>query len=104
MPIEIITQDVFSDTIKQHDTVLIDFYADWCGPCKMITPILEEILGEFNDLGIYKVNVDTAPELAAKYQVMSIPNLICFKNGEVHNRLIGVQTKEAILELVALNQ
>ncbi len=100
MSVQILSQESFNDTLQQHDTVLVDFYADWCGPCKMIAPILDEIANENPNLGVYKINVDNAQELASKFQVMSIPNLICFKKGEVHNRLVGVQTKDSIMNLV----
>ena len=79
----------FNEEIKGE--VLVDFYADWCGPCKMLAPILEEI-----DMNILKVNVDQFQELALKYGVMSIPTLIKFKNGEEIKKTIGFKTKEEL--------
>ena len=88
------TEEEFNDII--NNKVLIDFYADWCGPCKMISPILEEI----NDIDILKVNVDNYPDLAKKYGVMSIPTLILFNNGNEINKIIGLHSKEEILSFI----
>ena len=78
--------------------VLVDFWAEWCGPCKMITPILEEIAAENDGLKIGKLNVDENPEVARQYQVMSIPTLIVFKDGQEAKRLIGAKGKGQLLE------
>ncbi len=79
------------------EPVLVDMYADWCGPCKMMAPIIEEIAGEYSGrLKVAKVNIDTAPELAARYKVMSIPTLIVFKNGEPAAKIVGMRVKEEI--------
>ena len=86
--------DDFNELIKK-EKVLIDFYADWCGPCKMLGPILEEI--DFVD--VIKVNVDTFPNLAREYGIMSIPTLIAFKNGEIINKKIGLQSINEIKEM-----
>lgn len=79
------------------NTTLVDFYADWCGPCKMIAPIVEEIANERDDITVGKVNVDDDGALAMKYNVVSIPTLIVFKNGKEHSRIVGYRPKEAIL-------
>ncbi len=79
-----------------NDKILIDFYADWCGPCKMLAPILEEI--DFID--VLKINVDQFPELSAKFGVMSIPTLVLMENGEEKTREIGFKTLEDIKEMV----
>src|SRR5437763_3928150 len=86
-----LTDNTFDEEIKgAAEPVLVDFWAEWCGPCKMITPILEEIAGEHGDkLRIVKLNVDDSPEVARRYEVMAIPTLIVFKDGEPHKRLIG---------------
>ena len=81
--------------------VLIDFYADWCGPCRMVGPIVEEIAEEHPEYKICKVNVDEEAELAAQFGVMSIPSLFVLKNGEVVNHTMGAQPKARILELLA---
>ena len=82
--------------------ILVDFWAEWCGPCKMIAPILEEIASEnVGVIKIAKVDVDNAPDLAQKYEVMSIPTLIVFNNGEPVKRLVGAQGKHQLLDALA---
>lgn len=81
-------------------TTLVDFYADWCGPCKMIAPIIEEISNERNDINVGKVNVDESGMLAMKYNVSSIPTIIVFKNGEEQSRIVGYRGKEEILSFL----
>ena len=81
-------------------TTLVDFYADWCGPCKMIAPLVEEIANERTDITVGKVNVDNDPQIAIKYGVQSIPTLIVFKNGEETDRIIGFRPKEDILNML----
>ena len=92
-----LTSDNFEAEALQSDKpVLVDFYADWCGPCKMIAPIVEELAAESDAYKVCKLNVDNAPELAAKYNVMSIPTLLVLKNGEVAKQAVGAQSKDAI--------
>lgn len=85
-----------NEVISNTKTTLVDFYADWCGPCQMLSPIIDEIAKE-STIDVAKVNVDKNQNLAAKYSVMSIPTLIIFKDGKEHSRMIGVQSKERIL-------
>ena len=85
---------------SKEKAVLIDFYADWCGPCRMVAPIVHEIADERDDIIVGKINVDNEPELAQKFGVMSIPTLIVLKNGEVSNQSIGVRSKDQILALL----
>ena len=81
--------------------VLIDFWATWCGPCKMMLPIVDEIAEDKkNEIKVCKVNLDEAPEIAEKYQVMSIPTFLVIKNGEETNRAMGVKTKEEIIKMI----
>lgn len=94
-------QDFQSEVLDKEGIVLVDFYADWCGPCKMLGPVIEGIAEEKTDAVIGKVNVDDNGNLAARYNVMSIPTLIVFKDGKEVNRMVGLQSKAKILE--ALN-
>ena len=98
-----LTAETFDEIVGQADgPVLVDFWAEWCGPCKMIAPILDEIAGEYSEsLSIAKVNVDEAGELAQRYQVMSIPTLLVFKDGEVAKRMVGAAGKAKLLEDIA---
>ena len=81
-------------------TTLVDLYADWCGPCKMIAPIVEEIAAERTDITVGKVNVDTDPQIAVKYGVQSIPTLIVFKEGKETAKIVGYRPKEDILAIL----
>ncbi len=89
-----------AEVLKSDKVVLVDFFAEWCGPCKMVAPILEEISSENEDIKVCKVNVDEAQELAGKYGVVSIPTLVVIKNGEVINKHVGALPKDKILALV----
>lgn len=86
----------FQAALSENAKVLIDFYADWCGPCRMLSPLVEEISKEREDTAFYKVNVDEEGELAAMFGIASIPTLICFKNGEVSGTRLGYCDKEEI--------
>ena len=88
---------------KNNGLVLVDFWASWCGPCKMLSPIVDEIAEERNDIKVCKINVDEEQALAAKFGIMSIPTLVIFKNGNIVNKTIGVQPKSEILKMLASN-
>lgn len=95
-----INKDNFEKIKNSSGTVLLDFYADWCGPCMMVSPIIDEIAVERADLAVGKINVDASPELAAKFGVYSIPTLVVLKDGRVHRQATGARPKEAILALL----
>lgn len=95
-----VTKSTFqSEVLEAKETVIVDFWATWCGPCKMIAPILEEIGKENIDIKICKVNVDDEEELSVQFNVMSIPTLLIYKAGQVVNKIVGYRPKEDILKL-----
>lgn len=96
-----ITKDNFqTEVLEFNGTVLVDFWASWCGPCKMIGPIIDQIADERSDIKVCKVNVDEEQELAVKFKVMSIPTLLVFKDGQVVNQSLGAKPKNAILSML----
>ncbi len=96
-----VTSDNFHDEVINSDKpVLLDFWASWCGPCRMIAPIVEEIAAERSDIKVGKINVDEEPALATQFGVMSIPTLVVMKDGEVVNQAVGVRPKAQILQLI----
>ena len=101
MAVITITKENFEQEVLHSDKpVLLDFWASWCGPCRMVSPIVDEIAEETSSIKVGKVNVDEQPELAAQFQVMSIPTLMVFKNGTVTNQSVGAKPKAAILALL----
>lgn len=101
MSVVTITKENFKqEVLESTKPVLIDFWASWCGPCRMVSPIVDEIAAENPDIKVGKVNVDEQPELAQQYGVMSIPTLIVFKEGKAVNQTVGARSKAALLALV----
>lgn len=101
MEVKTITKDNFeTEVLKAEKPVLLDFWATWCGPCRMVSPIVDEIAAENDGIIVGKVNVDEEQELAAQFAVMSIPTLMVFKDGELANKQVGAVPKEAILSML----
>ena len=96
-----INKNNFQNEVMNSDkTVLLDFWAPWCAPCRMVVPIIEEIAGERPDIKVGKINVDEQPELASKFSIMSIPTLVVMKNGKIVQQVSGARPKKAILEML----
>jgi thioredoxin 1 len=98
--VTITTENFEAEVLKSEKTVLIDFWASWCGPCRMLSPVVDQIAEERTDIKVGKINVDEQEALAAKFGIMSIPTLIVFKNGKPVRQTMGVQPKAAILDLL----
>ena len=95
-----LTKNNFKETVNTEKTVLIDFYADWCGPCRMVSPIVDKIADEHPEYLVCKVNVDDEPELASEFEVFSIPTLVVMKNGEIVNQSVGAKPEPQILAML----
>ena len=88
------------EVLNSEKSVLIDFFADWCGPCQRVLPVIDEIARENPDIKVGKINVDEQPELASRFRVYTIPALFVFKNGQITKQAIGVQSKQKLLAMV----
>lgn len=101
MSVVTITNDNFRNEVMNCDKeVLLDFWASWCGPCRMVSPVVDEIASERSDIKVGKINVDEQPELASRFGIMSIPTLVVMKNGKIINQSVGAMPKEDIIKLL----
>lgn len=101
MSVQVITKENFNEVVLQSEKpVLVDFWAPWCGPCRMVSPIVDEIAQERADIVVGKVNVDEQPELSMQFGVMSIPTLLVFKGGQLVQTAVGARPKEDLLALL----
>ena len=101
MPVLAVTKEnIQAEVIDAPQTVLLDFWAPWCAPCRMLSPVIDQIAEEVPQLKVVKINIDQEPELAAGFSIMSIPTLVVVKGGREVNRAVGVQPKAAILAMV----
>lgn len=98
--LKVTSENFEEEVLKSEKVVLVDFYADWCGPCKMLSPVMEEIAQENEDIKVVKINIDNQRDLALDYDVMSIPTVVAIKNGQEIDRLVGVADKSEILNLI----
>lgn len=98
--ININQKNFHEEVLESHKPVLLDFWASWCGPCRMVSPIVDEIAIERSDIKVGKINVDEQPELAAQFRIMSIPTLVVMKDGKVVNQAVGARPKSQILALL----
>ncbi len=99
MSVKKIEEKDFKETIKKGK-VIIDCFADWCGPCRMLSPIIDELAEELKDYDFYKLNVDEAENVSREYGIMSIPTILIFKDGKLVDKSIGLRTKEELKELI----
>ena len=96
-----ITKNNFQEEVLNSEKpVLLDFWAPWCGPCRMVSPIVDEVAAERSDIKVGKVNVDEEPELASRFRIVSIPTLVVLKNGKIVNQAVGARTKSSILAML----
>ena len=101
---QVVTDTNFSEILASSKVAVVDFWATWCGPCRMLSPILDEVEAEMpNDITVVKVNVDDADEIAAQYRIMSIPTLLFFKNGKVVDKTVGAMPKNALVDKIKAN-
>ncbi len=98
--LHVTSENFETEVLQSEKPVLVDFWASWCGPCKMVAPVLEELAEEMTDVKIAKVNVDQQPDLAQKFQIMSIPTMVLIKEGKVVDTTVGAQPKEDLVRFI----
>ena len=98
--LHITSENLEEEVLQSSQPVLVDFWAEWCGPCRMMLPVVEELAGELKNAKVCKINVDEQPQLAAKYRVMTIPTLMVVKDGKVMSTSVGVKSKAAVLKML----
>ena len=98
--LKITNENFEEEVINSNKITIIDFYADWCGPCKMMSPIIDKIAEENNDIKVGKLNVDEAGDIAGQFNIMSIPTILLFKNGKEFKRFVGVTSKDNIINAI----
>ena len=101
--VKIIKSNEFNEVLK-NEIVLVDFFANWCGPCKMLSPIIEQVSNEITDAIFVKVDVDESSDLASMFGIMSIPTLLLFKNGELKNKTMGFMSKSDLIDFINENR
>lgn len=99
--VKLTAENFEKEVLQSEKPVFVDFYADWCGPCQMMGPVVEEISNEVNDAKVCKINIDEQMSIAQKYGVMSIPTFIVFKNGDVADKKMGAMPKSAVLSMLS---
>lgn len=98
---QVITSQEFESKVMQAEgPVMVDFFATWCGPCRMLAPVMDEVAEEAQGAAVYKVDVDQSPDLAARYGVMGVPAIMVFKGGELKQSVVGFQPKQSLLEML----
>lgn len=100
MSVKLTMENFNEEVMKTESKVVIDFWAKWCGPCRMLLPIVDELSNELKEVKVCKVDIDEQPELASKFHIMAIPTVLIVKEGKIENRLIGLQEKRTILEVI----
>lgn len=98
--VEEITDQTIAEKIEKEQKVVVDCYADWCGPCRMLSPVIEALAKQYSDISFCKLNIDDNEETAMKYSIMSIPTLLIFESGELKNTVVGLRSKSELEEII----